>query len=884
MKLNNKILSALANYPALKNNVIPAHDDIHFRNGKIFIVDINNQLVLNVPEVNEEFSLNFKDFKEVIGYLKKSPNVEIVISGEKVKICGTDKPKSVFTYPIKTLDLFECPVVEHEVLHTVSLVEKREVIKKTAEFVGDDELRPQLMHPFVSESYVAATNRHYLYIKKYENDDERGANFNINFIKFLPYATEMEVGETKTTIAINIEGYKGYIAYNFFGKFPSIFDIVPDYYFGGTVSFNGKELINDAKIFSKINDAVTMITITKEEIIFSAENIDLGKEYQNSYKLLINSGVSGSIALASKYLQTILANIETGIISFSVLTSDKLMRFNDAYIMPVILTEGKEEILIKGKKYTDHMTEMLIEQATAITELKKGRYDINYRVNRAGKSDMWKEFYYFDGEKAKRTFFMEHESRTEINLETKEVKFIEGKAEEEPTPEEQAIMNQMFDGPGSTNDEKAEMEMAIAADKSVQEKEDFPDAIAICPSCGVDAIKERVDQSDEKPHYFCQNCLSEFPKDLKKDIVMDKSIYHCPLCDSPMDLSTSDSGSVLYCFNCELIIPQKEFDKEETLYEASGLSKTEDPLYDADRFGNMIGKDEPTQEDEKMLQNINESATKETIKAVLNGGINYEEEILFLAAKYKKCCKEVLESGNDKAFQNLVEDERLFISASIFDRYKKNIEIFNADSLEYMTRLAEQAEKIHQKYFGFLSGMTDLNENSKPITEEIKTERRKQLLIGGFALKDGQFNLEDKIFRPESILDLSDELFAKEMEAIAAEKKAYYLEKSNMKRENASKPRELPRSICSVCGKYEWTSKMVDGKCQKCQTLEIKTPPPATKEESFKAAEHHEETKQQSIPSAEIVSSIQGDNEEIQVKTPETSTAEENGQIKMPWD
>lgn len=167
------------------------------------------------------------------------------------------------------------------------------------------------------------------------------------------------------------------------------------------------------------------------------------------------------------------------------------------------------------------------------------------------------------------------------------------------------------------------------------------------------------------------------------------------------------------------------------------------------------------------------------------------------------------------------------------------------------------------------------------VSEEIKEKRRKQLLIGGFFLKDDQFNLEDKVFRPASILELSDEDFEVEMKAIFEEKRLYYLEKANLVKEKATKPGELPRSLCSVCGKYEWNKNMVDGKCKKCQPAEFKSTHPLTKKESY-------ETKEQVDAPVKSEEEIKPKTEEIKVSPSlpanEDKKVEEDGKLKMPWE
>ena len=168
------------------------------------------------------------------------------------------------------------------------------------------------------------------------------------------------------------------------------------------------------------------------------------------------------------------------------------------------------------------------------------------------------------------------------------------------------------------------------------------------------------------------------------------------------------------------------------------------------------------------------------------------------------------------------------------------------------------------------------------ISDEVKEKRRKQLLIAGFFLKDGQFNLEDNVFRPDVILDFPDKDFETEVAAMLKEKQEYYGRLQENKT-NVKKPGELPRSLCSVCGKYEWNKNMVDGKCPKCngteKTKELKSTPPLTKEESFKS---NEATDTKENPSASIPI------EEKVVITPDpikTEPKEETGgQLKMPWE
>jgi len=174
------------------------------------------------------------------------------------------------------------------------------------------------------------------------------------------------------------------------------------------------------------------------------------------------------------------------------------------------------------------------------------------------------------------------------------------------------------------------------------------------------------------------------------------------------------------------------------------------------------------------------------------------------------------------------------------------------------------------------------------VSEEIKDKRRKQLLIGGFFLKDGEFNLEDKVFRPASILELSDEDFEVEMKAIFEEKRLYYLEKDNLTKEKATKPAELPRSICSVCGKYAWNKDMINGKCPNCYKektpVEFKSTPPLTKEESFKTPE--DEKKIDTKESAHIPPNEEEPkgNNSSEDNVPIITKEESGGQLKMPWE
>jgi NurA-like 5'-3' nuclease len=166
------------------------------------------------------------------------------------------------------------------------------------------------------------------------------------------------------------------------------------------------------------------------------------------------------------------------------------------------------------------------------------------------------------------------------------------------------------------------------------------------------------------------------------------------------------------------------------------------------------------------------------------------------------------------------------------------------------------------------------------VSEEIKEKRRKQLLIAGFFFKDGQFNLEDNVFRPSSILDLSDAEFEEEVKSMQKDKQEYYGKIQDKVKSNIKKPGELPRSICTECGKYEWNSNIIDGLCPKCYDKKGDKTPKEEKNEVKKDENAHQS-------SIEIEKNVLEENKEMPKDIPnnvnETPT-NEGGQLKMPWE
>jgi hypothetical protein len=334
------------------------------------------------------------------------------------------------------------------------------------------------------------------------------------------------------------------------------------------------------------------------------------------------------------------------------------------------------------------------------------------------------------------------------------------------SPAELAIADQMMND--TTDDGLKELEMADEADKAVEEREKLEILTAdkpgyLCMLCGQNTVHEN------EGTLFCTSCLNKKPYETFRNGID----CFCPNCDELME--NGDDG-YLECPQCGLVDNTRMF---------GIMPKTELEVQEDSGLTEASGIDSPTPEDEKMLQEINEKATPETVQKILN----------------------------------------------------------------------------------------------PKISDEVKEKRRKQLLIAGFFLKDGQFNLEDNVFRPDVILDFSDKDFETEVTVMLKEKQEYYGRLQEKNKVNVKKPGELPRSICTNCGKYEWNKNMVDGKCPKCngteKTKELKSTLPLTKEET-KECSHIQENKEE-----------QSGNTTPESKMPidtKTGTDQNSGQLKMPWE
>lgn len=811
MKLSNVLIGALLEFPIQKG--IPNFEEIHFRKDKIFIFNTRENLKLDI-ESDIEFSIDAKDLKEVYSFVKTSPAVNFSLEENVLSISASNKPKAIFKYPVRVEDLpLLEELTEEGIDYEVDIVDKRSIIETASKFVGNDDIRPILSSVFINKEYIAATNAHYCYLKNFGNvgkDFEKGGTlFPVKYIKFLFHASKISNAKDVIIIDVKIDGVIGKISFrNDDGKYPEVYRVMPDMTYSGKVSFNGKELLSDLKIFQKLNTETTIVTIKGNEITFRAENLNLAKEYQNTYKLFQNNGVDAVIGVSPKYLQTILQNTDCSMLTIKLLDATKAFLFNDVLLMPVTL-DDLGHVHINGRPVKEIEFEAIITMAKAIIDIDLHKYvEILYDFNLFGRTIDKKVVIKrkeVDGEITWVSSYLSNEEHLFVNLITGESKVYEAIIIED-TPEVEAIKNQMMDGPDSTDDGIAEMNMAIAADKSIEEQQEgaknhaeSTDGINIMqneekPLVTTDDLKPVEEKKEQVPYeepiemsadaqcpqcgeyyihlvedkYICSNCRMETPAVYN---IAPDGRFVCPVCDSSLQLE--EELHVLVCNNCDIRLDASLFDdkSESGLYEASGIDSSA--------------------EDEKMLENINSKATQETVDKIMG-------EIVEIA-----------------------------------------------------------------------------------VSEEIKEKRRKQLLIGGFFLKDDQFNLEDKVFRPASILELSDEDFEVEMKAIFEEKRLYYLEKANLVKEKATKPGELPRSLCSVCGKYEWNKDIVDGKCKKCQPAEFKSTHPLTKKESY-------ETKEQVDAPVKSEEEIKPKTEEIKVSPSlpanENKKVEEGGKLKMPWE
>jgi hypothetical protein len=187
------------------------------------------------------------------------------------------------------------------------------------------------------------------------------------------------------------------------------------------------------------------------------------------------------------------------------------------------------------------------------------------------------------------------------------------------TPEEEAIINQMMDGPGSTDDGKAEMEMAIAADNAVEAKFKSQHPLTEKESFKSDEESEKVailtneQKEDDLPvtlSYYCPQCgqfdvmLSEDGKSLQcldcgrnieaKYIHNEEGLI-CPNCDEPMIVDEDNIHAI--CPQCEFICEVLKFGPttQEQAKDESGLLKA-----------SGLGEIDHEKEGDKQLQEINE--------------------------------------------------------------------------------------------------------------------------------------------------------------------------------------------------------------------------------------------------------------------------------------
>lgn len=227
-------------------------------------------------------------------------------------------------------------------------------------------------------------------------------------------------------------------------------------------------------------------------------------------------------------------------------------------------------------------------------------------------------------------------------------------------------------------------------------------------------------------------------------------------------------------------------------------------------------------------------------------------------------CNEMMEHGDDGYLEcpqcGWIDNTRMFGLLEVAKTEEPSSGLSEASGLNDAKMLENINSKATQETVNKIMG--EIVEIA--VSEEIKEKRRKQLLIAGFFLKNNQFNLEDNVFRPASILDLSDTEFEEEVKSMLKDKQEYYGKIQDKVKANAKKPGELPRSSCTECGKYEWNSNIIDGLCPKCYNKKgDKTP----KEEKNEVKKDENKETPRDIPN----------------NVNETPT-NEGGQLKMPWE
>ncbi len=547
MIINNKLLQIFSFFPVKKYNAVVDFDYIHFRKGNVFIQDDENILSFNIPECDMEFSILFSYLKEVLSYLKKAKEIELQFIDNKISICDPTKKKSVFSYPCKTLDLIEKIEYSVKEYQVIPLENYRDIIQKAMAFVKKDPLRPQLEHVYCCPSFIGATNAHILYVKTISTITGQGGFFHCDFTKFLPYSKALLTSEKINQIELSVSNYTGQIITQQFGKFPDIYKVIPDTKISGTLGFSGKELVEDNKIFSKINSEMVKVFVTDKEITFMAENIDNGKEYKNSYKLMLNNGVRGRFAVKPDFLKIVLDSIDTSLITIQVTDSNRILKFNDVYIMPVMLSDDSSggELTINGYQHKELEKNFLAESARKIMdcdELPNGLYKFVWHYSIDGvllKTD--RQYKVKDGS-ISTSYVLDSETHTLIDIDVKTFEVI-------TAHEKTSSVAKKEEEPKVTDDERCDV---LTAEN--EETNDFPDAIATCPSCGVKSIVS------EKNTFRCLYCSMETPRTFVKR----NDAYVCPVCDNSMEYYPDHGeGELLICAHCHLMLFPNEFTPSE---------------------------------------------------------------------------------------------------------------------------------------------------------------------------------------------------------------------------------------------------------------------------------------------------------------------------------
>lgn len=179
------------------------------------------------------------------------------------------------------------------------------------------------------------------------------------------------------------------------------------------------------------------------------------------------------------------------------------------------------------------------------------------------------------------------------------------------TPEEEAIINQMMDGPGSTDDGNAEMEMAIAADKS-REEENEKQRMSILAN-----EKENDDNLQTIPLYFCPEC-GQYDVMLSED----GKYFRCLDCGRNIEIAYIHNEEGLVCPNCgeimtqdddiQAICPQCDFTCDIQMFGpvTQEQSKDESGLLEASGLGEVNHEVEGDKQLQQLNEKIHQQATK----------------------------------------------------------------------------------------------------------------------------------------------------------------------------------------------------------------------------------------------------------------------------------